>query len=180
GYRALFGVVIWSADGQRVAWCGRDRTGYDLEIGGPAHRLPRCPVAFAPGDEIAYAVGNRLIVGGKTVVRTNGGITYAHWGTDGSLAVVVSGDRLLRYGPDGKLTGSFSVPQGKTPILSPRNCGAFFRPFAGPGKILFKDLGCFTGREPGTEFGRDVVWSPDGTAFAVAEDDAIVFQRIGF
>jgi hypothetical protein len=180
GYRALFGVVLWSPDGQRVAWCGRDRTGFDLEIGGRAHRLPRCPVAYAPGDQIAYAVGNRLIVDGKTVVQADGGITYAHWGTDGSLAVVVAGRRLLRYAPDGTLTGSFSVPQGKTPILSPRNCGAFFRPFGEPGVILFRDLGCFTGRPPGAQFGRDVVWSPDGTAFAVAGTNAIVFHRIGF
>ena len=178
GYRALFGVVLWSDDGQRVAWCGRDRTGFDLEIGGRAHRLPRCPVAYAPDNQIAYAVGNRLIVGGKTIVQPDGGITYAHWGNDGSLAVVVAGRRLLRYGPDGALTGSFSVPEGKTPILSPRNCGAFFRPFGGLGQISFEDLGCFTGRPPGVLVGRDVVWSPDGTAFAVAEHDAIVFHRI--
>ncbi len=179
GYRALFGVVLWSSDGQRVAWCGRDRTGFDLEIGGRAHRLPRCPAAYAPDNEIAYAVGNRLIVGGKTVVQTDGGITYAHWGADGSLAVVVDGKRLLRYAADGTLRGSFSVPEGKTPILSPRNCAAFFRPFAGPGEISFKDLGCYPARPPGILFGRDVVWSPDGTAYAVAERDAIVFHGIG-
>ena len=49
GYRALFGVVIWSDDAQRVAWCGRSRIGFDLEIGGPATRLPRCPVAYTRG-----------------------------------------------------------------------------------------------------------------------------------
>jgi hypothetical protein len=179
GYRALFGVVIWSSDGQRIAWCGRDRTGFDLEIGGPSHRLPRCPVAYTPDNRIAYAVGNRLIVDGKTVVKTDEGITYAHYGTDGSLAVVVGGERLLRYAPDGRLTGTFSVPDGRTPILSPRNCAAFFRPFNGPGEILFRDLGCFSGSPPDAQFGVDAAWSPDGTAYAIAGPDAIVFHRIG-
>jgi hypothetical protein len=180
GYRALFGVVIWSADGQRVAWCGRDRTGFDLEIGGPSHRLPRCPAAYTPDNEIAYAVGNKLIVGDKTVLETDTGITYVHWGTDRSLAVVEGGDRLLRYAPDGTLTGTFSVPEGKTPILSPHNCAAFFRPFNGPGEILFRNLGCFSGTPPGDLVGNDVAWSPDGTAYAVAEPSAIVFKRFGF
>jgi hypothetical protein len=173
GYRALFGVVIWSQDGRRVAWCGRRRTGFDLEVGGPSRRLPRCPVAYSPAGRVAYAIGNRLVVDGRTVVRAKGGITFVHYGTDGSLAIVVDGKRLVRYEADGRFSASVAIPEGRTPILSPHNCGGLFRPLRGIGRIRLVELPCYDGMPLGDVSGRDAAWSPDGTWIAIAERNAI-------
>ena len=143
GYRALFGVVIWSDDAQRVAWCGRSRIGFDLEIGGPARRLPRCPVAYTRDGEIAYAVSNQVLVGDRVVFTADGGITYAKFGSDGSLAVVVDGERLERS--KGSSLTTTKIPprlQGVTPILRSDNCGALF-PLGQSVTLL--DLGCTPG-----------------------------------
>jgi WD40 repeat protein len=178
GYRALFGVVLWSQDGQRVAWCGRRRTGFDLEVGGAARRLPRCPIAYTPDGRIAYTIGNRLFVDNRTVLRINGGITFAHYGADGSLAVVEDGVQILRYDSGGRFTGAFPTVEGESPILSPDNCAAAFRPFGGLERITFIELGCFHGRAPRPIIGRDAAWSPDGRWLAIAQGDSITFQRL--
>ena len=178
GYRALFGVVIWAPDGQRVAWCGRNRTGFDLEIGGPSHRLPRCPVAYTPEDEAAYAVGNRLLVGERTVLRADGGITYAHFGQDGSIAIVVDGQRVERW-KDGALVTRVALGnglQGKTPILRSDNCGALFR--TGNHGIRLLDLGCLPGLPDRSYSGDDAAWSPDGTWVAISQPKRVAFERV--
>jgi WD40-like Beta Propeller Repeat len=178
GYRALFGVVLWSPDGQRIAWCGRRRTGFDLEVGGAARRLPRCPAAYTADSRIAYAVGNRLLVEDKELLRTDGGITFVHFGSDGSVAVVVDGERLERYDVAGKLTASAPVPQGRTPILSPRNCAALFRPLEPPGKIRLVELGCYHGRALRNMFGTDATWAPDGSWVALSGVNGIEFRPV--
>lgn len=181
GYRALFGVVLWSPDGQRIAWCGQQRTGFDLEIGGASHRLPHCPVAYTADDEIAYAIGNRLVVGDRTLVRTQGGITYATFTENGDAVLVVDGKRVEVWREGVQL---FALPlpprlEGKTPVVSPLGCAAFFRLNQPPvGGIEVRDLGCLSG--PKVQFfgGRDGAWSPDGEWLASAESDAIVFHRL--
>jgi WD40-like Beta Propeller Repeat len=181
GYRALFGVVLWSQDGQRVAWCGRRRVGFDLEIGGPARRLPTCPAAYTPDGRIAYAVGNELLVEGEVVHRADGGITYVHYGTDGSLGLVIDGKRVERW-EDDSLAESLAIPrslQGGTPGLRFDNCAAFFRENQPPvGGIRLLDLGCFGDDAPRFFQGTDAAWSPDGRWLAVAEPDAIVLHEV--
>ena len=128
GFRALFGFLVFSADGSRAAWCGESRTGYDLELGGPARRLDDCPSAFDPAGRIAYATGNRVVVEGRTVLQAEGGVTFVRWGTDGSLAVVIDGKRVERW-VDGRPAGALDLPrwlEGRLPKLSPDNCAALF------------------------------------------------------
>jgi hypothetical protein len=180
GSRALFGVVLWSQDGGRVAWCGRRRVGFDLQVGGPSRRLPQCPAAYTPDGRIAYAVGNELLVEDKVAHRANGGITYVSYGTDGSLALVIDGERLERWEGD-RLTGEMAIPralQGRTPVLRFDNCGVVFPPIDVPGGIELFDLGCMPARSRGSFIARDAAWSPDGAWLAVAQSRAITFARV--
>jgi hypothetical protein len=176
GYRALFGVVIWSDDAQRVAWCGRSRIGFDLEIGGPARRLPRCPVAYTRDDEVAYAVGNQVLVGDRPVFTADGGITYAKFGSDGSLAVVVDGEKLERW--DGSSLTTTKIPpgyQGTTPILRADNCAALL-PIRQAVQLI--DLGCKPGLTNLSFAGSTAAWSPDGIWVATSNGVEIEFHRV--
>ena len=178
GYRALFGVVLWSQDGQRIAWCGRRHTGFDLQVGGAARRLPRCPVAYTPNNRIAYAVADRVVVGTKTVLRTKGGVTLVHFGTDGSLAVIIDGERIERYDAHGRVTAVVPVggAEGRNAVFSPTNCAVAFPP-NDRGRVTIVYLGCFLGRLFNAH-GHAVAWSPDGVWLAVAEPRTIGFDRV--
>jgi WD40-like Beta Propeller Repeat len=176
GYRALFGFIVWSPDGQRAAWCGRSRTGFDLEVGGAARRLPECPAAYTPEGGIAFARGNELVAGGRTLVRASGGITFVHFGSDGSVAVVVEGRRVERY-RGGRLQQAFDLPaeyEGQTPELSPDNCGALF---GEGGTIRVVDVGCLGSHFPAMP-GTAAVWSPDGQWIASAGMTSIGFRPV--
>ena len=81
-----------------VACCGRSRVGFDLELGGPARRLPRCPVAYTRDNEIAYAVGNQILVGDRVVWDTRCGLHRVQpWDWDEPRVMLhtrISGDPL--------------------------------------------------------------------------------------
>lgn len=177
GYRALFGVIVWSQDGQHVAWCGRRRTGFDLEVGGPSQRLPRCPVAFTRDNEVAYAVGDKILVGDRTVYKADGGITYANFGRDGSLAVVVDGEKIERWDGSALVTTTKLSPsfQGLTPIFRYDNCAALF---VRGSAVQLLDLGCRPGLTNRSFAGSAAAWSPDGAWVVTSNGVELEFQRV--
>jgi hypothetical protein len=182
GYRALFGVVIWSLDGQRVAWCGRRRVGFDLEVGGGARRLRSCPVAYTEDGQIAYAIGDDLVVGDRIFLHARGGITFATFLADGSVVIELGGKRIEVYDAGGRRRFAVDLPpelEGRTPIVSPDGCASMFRTDQEPvGGIELVSLGCFKGIAPRFFHGRDATWSPDGHWIALAEPDAILFREV--
>lgn len=173
---AAFGFLVWSEDGQRAAWCNGRLEGIDLELGGTRRRLPDCPAAYTPEGEIAYAMGDRLVVEGSDVLRASAQITRVHYGNDLSVALVVEGRRIERY-VDGKLTDALDLPerfQGRLPELSPDNCSAAFR--AGD-RIRILDVGCST--YGGESFrGHVASWAPDGAWLAVGGPDEVTFVNL--
>ena len=173
---AAFGFLVWSNDGQRAAWCNQRLEGIDLELDGPRRRLIDCPAAYTPDSEIAYAMGDRLVVEDREVLQASSGITRVHYGNDGSVAVVVEGVRIERYA-DGRLTDALDLPdrfQGRLPELSPDNCSAAFR--AGE-RIRILDVGCST--YAGEAFrGHVASWSPDGAWLAVGGADQVTFVNL--
>lgn len=176
-FRALFGFLAWSRDGSRAAWCGASRTGFDLALGDAVRRLEDCPSAYTPDGRVAFAQGDRLVVDGRTVIRTRGTITFARWGADGSLAVVIEGERVERWAA-GVRTDVLDLPpwlEGRLPALSPDNCAAFF---TRPTRIDLLDVGCFEGDAPRAFFDDAAAWSPDGRWLAVAEAQTIAFHRV--
>jgi hypothetical protein len=173
---AAFGFLLWSDDGQRAAWCTRRLEGIDLELGSARRRLVDCPAAYTPDGEIAYAMGDRLVVEDREVLQASGGITRVHYGSDGSVALVIEGVRIERYA-DGRLTDALDLPdrfQGRLPELSPDNCSAAFR--AGD-RIRILDVGCSV--YGGESFrGHVASWAPDGAWLAVGGADEVTFVNL--
>ena len=141
GGEALFGALVWSEDGQRAAWCTGQRIGFDLELGARRRQLPDCPTAYSPDGEVVYARGDRLFVEDRPGLQASGTITKVHYGSDGSVAVVVEGRRIERY-VDGELADALDLQEryhGRQPTFSPDNCSAAYR--AGD-RIRILDVGC--------------------------------------
>ena len=126
GFAALFGRVLWSPDGQRVAWCGHRRVGFDLEIGGAARRLPRCPVAYTPDDRSPTRSGTARRRR-ETVLRAEGHHVRP-LGTDGSPPSSWTGSGR-RYDGAGGRTRVAESPKGgrrsSRPKLRARSSIAF-------------------------------------------------------
>lgn len=173
-FRNLSGDVLWSPDAQRVAWCDEDLNGFEFDIGeeGP-RRLERCPVAYAPDGQLAFAVGRRLVAGGRTIVTQDGTITQAFWGVDDSLLTVLPNGIVRRFGPEGGVDSVRLTAVGDI-APSPDNCALLIQE---PGLAELVDVGCF--RAPVRSFiAFDASWSPDGFWVAVAATDQIEFHRV--
>jgi hypothetical protein len=168
------GEVLWSFDAQRLAWCDTLRTGFEREFLDGVRPLPFCPIAYTPEGDLARAVGNRLVVGTRTLLITSGPMSFAQFGLDGSIAVLVSGSTLERY-VEGEPTVSTELPTGRLdlPVLSPDTCTAAVPLDSG---ISLFSL-CGSGSSRGFA-GQAAAWSPDGQWLAVTEPDAIVFHRL--
>jgi hypothetical protein len=178
GSRALFGFLIWSDDGQRAAWCTRQTTGFDLQLGGGSTRLSECPAAYTPDGEIAYARENLVVVEGEGIqLRASGTVTFVHYGADGSVAVLVDGARIERWA-EGRRRQTLELPpelQGRNPIFSPDNCSVLFN--EGDWMRLV-DVGCSPFEERAFD-GTTAAWSPDGLRIAAGGQGEIVFHDLG-
>ena len=170
----LAGGVLWSPDAQRLAWCTENGVGREYEIGAERPRsFPNCPIAYTPQGRLAFAVGRRLVVDGRTVLTAPGPIVEAYWGQDGSLLILQEGGRLRRYDASGE-TDSTVLLVARNLVPSPDNCAVLY---SESGRIQLADVGCF--RAPQRAFiGFDGAWSPDGVWVAVAAPDQIEFHRV--
>jgi hypothetical protein len=178
GGEALFGGLVWSEDGQRAAWCNGQRIGFDLELGGPRRILPDCPSAYSPEGDIVYARGDRLFVEDRPGLQASGTITKVHYGSDGSLAVVVEGRRIERY-VDGELTDALDLEEryhGRLPTLSPDNCSVALS--AGE-QVRILDVGCSRLGPNVPRFpGRVAAWSPNGDWIAIGGPRELTFYDL--
>jgi hypothetical protein len=175
-YTAL-GDPVWSADGQRIAWCDSRRTGLEREVLGAVRGPPFCPLAYTPQGNLVHAEGRRLVLGTKTIARAPKPITWAQFGSDGGGAFVVrTGFQLERFAPDAPKTlvdlpGQLS---GAAPSLSPDSCRV-----AVPTATAVRVLGLCSPYSQVELPGHAPAWSPNGDWLATATyPDAIVFHRM--
>jgi WD40 repeat protein len=186
-FQARIDSLVWRPDGQRVAWCDARGEGRELEVGEtvPAE-LPGCPAGYTEVGNLVYVQGREVRVGGRVLLRARGGIDALSFGDDGSVALAVDGRAIQVYRRKaGQLSSAaefgLAPPlQGRVPVFSPDNCGAFFRtPNADRvERITVVDLGCLPRGGEQSFPGHAAAWSPDGRWIAVAARDAILFHAV--
>ncbi|MBD0290563.1 MAG: PD40 domain-containing protein [Thermoleophilia bacterium] len=201
GWRALYGSIAWSPDGQRAAWCAGPTFGFDHELGGRLTEVEGCPREYGRDGTVLVVSGSRILGGHRLLVETGGRIGALHRGSDGSLAALVD-DRIEVFRGSRLVRERRLRPGAGSPLVfSPDNCAVLaFR----DGTAALLDLGCFRGRDavvtvspdncvdrssavtslcarypvPRAFAGHAGAWSPDGRWIALAEGDAIAFHRV--
>ena len=180
--RARPGSIVWSRDGERVAWCSRAGRGYELEIGAGKRPLAFCPVTYTTKGRPVWSDGRRLLAESRALIPPlPGRISAASIGVDQSIAVVLDGERIVVM-QQGVRIAEIRIPtrvRNVVPTFSPDNCGAILlTPHRGqPPRVIVLDL-C-GGHDPVRRLpGLRAVWSPDGRWFAVAEERTIVFYPL--
>ncbi len=167
---------VWSPNGLRLAWCDSPTTGIERKMTGQERSLRFCPIAYTSRSELAHVVGNRLVVGARTVATAPAPIVFAQFGTDGSIAVVSDGGMLFRYAA-GRPTMSSDISlmnPTAPPVLSPDTCTAAVTTETG---VFVVPLSC-SATISRLITGTSAAWSPDGAWLAVSGPDRIVFQGI--
>lgn len=169
-------TVVWADDGQRAGWCDAGGKGLDYDLDGAVEPVPGCPVAYDPADRPAYTKDLRLFVGARPVYSGPGSVHDAHWGDEGSLALLLDRNRITRIAPDGsrETRPLEAAAQSRRLTFSHDNCAAFWGDGA---EIHVLDLGCFRAGDLTFE-GATAAWSPDGRWIAVAQATRIVFQQL--
>ena len=186
-FQARIDSLVWTPSGERVAWCDTRGQGRELEIGETVPvELPRCPAGYTDTGELVYVQGREVRVGDRVAVRASGSIDAVSFGDNGSVAVVVQGRSIETYSwnADGKQAvariGLAPPLQGRQPVFSPDNCGAFFRTPNSDRveRITLVNLGCLPDAGERSFSGHAAAWSPDGRWIAVAGRAAILFHAV--
>jgi len=169
--------VLLSQDGLTGAWCEGPR-GFVVELGDETpDELDACPAAFTPAGALAFITPRGLRVGDRLIARTRDPLVGAVWGSDGSL--------LLRYRKrverlvGGRVRDRARLPahiRDRPATFAPDTCAAIFT--GGEGELVGFDI-CSGAGQLGSSRASAAAWSPDGEWIALAEDDGIVFGRIG-
>ena len=169
-------TVVWADSGQRAGWCDAAGKGIDYDLGEEIRPVPACPIAYDPDDRPAYTKDFRLFAGAQLVYGGPGSVHDAHWGDDGSLALLLDLNRITRIAPDGsRKTRPLEVAaQDRRLTFSHDNCAAFWGDGA---EIHVLDLGCFRAGDL-TFDGVTAAWSPDGRWIALAQPTKIEFQQL--
>jgi hypothetical protein len=205
GYRAQFGAIAWSPDGQRAAWCESARLGFDFAISTAGVPVPTdgCPREYTEDGRPIVLSGRRAMADGEALLTATGRIGLLHRGVDGSYSTLVDGNRFERY-EGSRLREVRPVRPsvaGASLSLSPDNCALLANR---EGVVALVDLGCFRGGNgvttvspdncvdrdeavksecarypaPRAFLGTAAAWSPDGEWIAVAEENAVAFHRV--
>ena len=145
---------------------------------GASFRTARAPIRPKARSSTRGAIACSSRTG--RACRRRGRSRRSHYGSDGSVAVVVEGRRIERY-VDGKLTDALDLQErfhGRLPTLSPDNCSAAYR--AGD-RIRILDVGCSRLGPGGTIFpGHVAAWSPNGDWIAIGgADRADLLRPVG-
>ncbi len=186
-FQARIGSLVWAPSGERVAWCDPHGKGRELEIGATVPtELPHCPAGYTDTGELVYTQGRVVRVGEHFAVRASGGVDAVSFGDNGSIAVLVDGRSIESYSwnahGDMAVTRIGLAPplQGRRPVFSPDNCGAFFRtPYDDRvERISIIDLGCLPGDGEQSFPGHAAAWSSDSRWIAVAGRGAILFHAV--
>jgi WD40-like Beta Propeller Repeat len=207
GWRALFGEIAWSPDGQRAAWCETTEVGFDYEVGSRDGPLVTrgCPREYTGEGVPVFLSGRRVLAGEppELLFAATGRVSLVHRGSDGSYAVLVDGKRIERY-EGSRLSHVRPVRPsvvGSRLEFSPDNCAVLANR---EGVVALVDLGCFRGADAVTTVSPDncvnrseatksecarypaphafegtaAAWSPNGEWIAVAQANALAFHRV--
>ena len=90
--------------------------------------VARSPTRATTKSRMRSAI--KVLVGDRPVFTADGGITYAKFGSDGSLAVVVDGEKLERW--DGSSLTTTKIPPGLPGHHSDSSCRQLCRALAHP------------------------------------------------
>ena len=185
-FSALFDRIVWAPEGYRVGWCGErgGEHGLELEIGEQEQPkiLQYCPDAYMPEGHPAYILGDRLVAGERTILRASGAITFARWGTDGSVALIVDDRRLERWS-GGRRTDARKLPRDvgldvSRPIFSPDSCAALFPATDGSGTAVVAHE-CFPWANKNVVLPGTVgAWSPEGDWIATSDGVRVLFTQV--
>jgi WD40-like Beta Propeller Repeat len=186
-FRARNRSVVWSPDGDRVAWCDPSGRGWELELGFEPRPLRSCPAAYTHTQEAVSAEGREVRIGDRLALTAPARIRALSFSGHGSAAVAT--ERRLYVWDDAlsdepTLVNEVVLPpelHGLDVRFSPDHCHAalLFSEFPPAPTVFVVALqDCGESRAPLTVPGRAAAWSPDGDRLAVSDRRDVVVHHV--
>lgn len=185
--RARVESVVWSPDGDRVAWCDPSGQGWELELGFEPRALPGCPAGYTHTQEPVYVDGRELRVGDRVALTAPGRVQAVDFSRHGSAAVATQ-RRLVVWddalSDDPVRVSDVRLPpelQGLDVRFSPTHCHAalLFSEFPPAPTVFVVGLQeCGESGAPLTLPGRAAAWSPDGDRLAVSDRRGVIVHPV--